>query len=60
MEGDVVVLSDIFAFDHKGGAEQDGRLSGELRATGIRPRFEERLHDFGISLPAQMFDTDSA
>ena len=56
MEGDVVVLSDIFAFDYKGGVEQDGRLTGELHATGIRPKFETRLHDLGITLPARTFD----
>jgi pilus assembly protein CpaF len=57
MEGEVVTLSDIFLFDHKGGEEdQSGRSTGELKATGHRPRFEERLSDRGITLPAQMFD----
>ena len=57
MEGEVVTLSDIFMFDHKGGAEdQGGRSTGELKATGIRPKFEERLNDLGIALPARMFD----
>ena len=41
MEGDIVTLSDIFVFDYKGGVEQDGRLTGELHATGIRPKFED-------------------
>ena len=57
MEGDVVTLSDIFQFDHKGGAEHQGRLTGELKATGIRPKFEDRLNDLGIALPSRVFET---
>jgi pilus assembly protein CpaF len=56
MEGEIVTLSDIFLFDYKGGAEERGRSTGELKATGIRPKFEERLNDLGIVLPARMFD----
>ena len=48
MEGDVVTLSDIFQFDYKGGAEDNGRSIGELKATGIRPKFEDRLSDLGV------------
>jgi pilus assembly protein CpaF len=60
MEGDVVVLSDIFAFEHTGGTASDGPVVGELRATGIRPRFEERLHGNGVPLPTWMFDAAPA
>jgi pilus assembly protein CpaF len=56
MEGDVVVLSDIFAFEHKGSTTPDGRAVGELRATGIRRRFEERLHGNGVPLPTSTFE----
>jgi len=58
MEGDVVTLSDIFQFDYKSGAEELGRSVGELRSTGIRPHFEERLKDLGLTLPASMFDAE--
>jgi pilus assembly protein CpaF len=59
MEGEVVTLSDIFMFDHKAGAaDQGGRSTGELKATGIRPQSEERLTDLGIALPARMFDSE--
>ena len=58
MEGEIVTLSDIFTFDHKSGEEDHaGRSTGELKATGIRPKFEDRLSDLGITLPARMFDS---
>ncbi len=54
MEGDVIVLQDIFLF-HQLGVGQDGRVTGEFRPTGIRPRFYERLLVSGITLPPHLF-----
>jgi pilus assembly protein CpaF len=51
MEGDVVTLQDIFLFDFKAGVDEVGRSLGELRPTGLRPHFLEKLKDRGIVIP---------
>ena len=56
MEGDIITLQDIFLFE-KTGISENGRVLGRFRATGIRPKFSERLKACGISLPAQLFQT---
>jgi pilus assembly protein CpaF len=53
MEGEVIVLSDIFAFKEKD--MQDGRVVGELGPTGIRPKFTPRLEAAGFRLPPEVF-----
>jgi pilus assembly protein CpaF len=55
MEGDVVTLQDLFTFDYRAGQDEYGRPKGELRSTGLRPRFSEELADHGITLPAELF-----
>jgi len=55
MEGDTVVLEQIFAFDFSMGVDDDGRFKGRIKSTGIRPKFARRLEDLGITLPADMF-----
>src|ERR1700690_2179568 len=55
MEGDIVAMQDIFIFD-KHGVRDTGEVIGEFRATGIRPKFSERLLVTGIELPAAMFE----
>jgi pilus assembly protein CpaF len=60
MEGDVVVLQDIYTFDFSAGIDENGRFRGGLKSTGIRPSFSERLSDYGISLDASLFSTQSA
>ncbi len=55
MEGDVVTLQDIFLFDFHAGVDGVGRSLGKLRATGLRPRFMQKLADRGIRLPVSMF-----
>jgi pilus assembly protein CpaF len=54
MEGDVVSMQDVFVFQ-KLGVSPEGRTLGRFAATGIRPRFAERLKAAGIELPANMF-----
>jgi pilus assembly protein CpaF len=53
MEGDVIVMSDIFAFEQQG--IENGKIIGRLKPTGIRPKFYERIEASGISLPPNIF-----
>jgi pilus assembly protein CpaF len=53
MEGDVVVMQDIFQFEQTG--FEAGKVVGRLKATGIRPRFMEQIEDAGIRLPPNIF-----
>ncbi len=55
MEGDVIVLQDIFAFDFSMGVDPSGRFRGRIKSTGVRPKFAQRLADYGVPLPADMF-----
>src|SRR5215213_6081225 len=55
MEGDVVVLQDIYTFDFSAGIDEEGRFRGGLRSTGIRPSFSEKLNDYGIQLEPSLF-----
>lgn len=54
MEGQVVTLQDIFVFD-KRGIDENGRVIGSFEATGIRPKFAEKLELAGIDLPEELF-----
>jgi len=56
MEQEIITLQDIFLFEKTGLAES-GKVMGRFRATGIRPKFYERLKSCGIVLPTQMFQT---
>jgi pilus assembly protein CpaF len=53
MEGDVIVLQDVFIFEQTGVTE--GRINGRMRATGVRPRFTEKFDVMGIHLPSGIF-----
>jgi len=55
MEGDNVTLQDLFVFEKRGITGQ-GRVRGCFRATGIRPKFYERLASCGLVLPASVFE----
>ena len=55
MEGNVVTLQDIFAFDYSAGVDGEGRHRGSLAPTGIRAGFADRLADLGIHLPHGTF-----
>ncbi len=58
-EGEVVSLSDLFAFDYSAGLDDEGRHRGTLAPTGLRPGFAERLRDTGIELPARLLGIDA-
>ncbi len=53
MEGDVIVMQDVFLFEQTGVVE--GKIQGRLRATGIRPKFVEKFEIKGINLPRGLF-----
>jgi len=55
MEGDIITMQDIFTFEQTSVAE-DGTVNGRFRATGIRPRFVERLRTHGVQVPDELFD----
>ncbi|CAG4882900.1 Pilus assembly protein CpaF [Georgfuchsia toluolica] len=55
MEGEIVTMQEIFAF-RQTGVKPSGKVIGHFEATGIRPKFADRLHNFGIDLPDSMFD----
>ncbi len=54
MEGDVIILQDIFKF-HQYGLDNKGRVIGEFKFTGIKPSFIENLVSKGISIPTGLF-----
>jgi pilus assembly protein CpaF len=55
MEGDVIVMQDIFVFEQT--AVVEGKIEGRLRPTGIRPKFVEKFEVAGIHLPPNVFGT---
>ena len=58
MTGDVVAMQDIFVFD-KLGIDAGGRVLGRFRATGVSPKFAEKLKTSGIVLPPTSLSTRS-
>lgn len=54
MEGDIIVLQDLFVFEQHG-LDQRGKISGQFKSTGIRPKCMNQLEAEGITLPAVMF-----
>ena len=57
MEGEIVTMQEIFTFEQTGVAP-DGTVQGRFRATGIRPKFADRLRVRGVQLPEGLFDPD--
>jgi pilus assembly protein CpaF len=55
MEGEIVTMQEIFGF-HQTGMDADARVEGYFCASGLRPKFAERLKIFGHSLPDEFFD----
>jgi len=54
MEGDIIVLQDIFRFEQTG-VDKGGKVQGAFRATGIRPHFMDKLSAAGQILPDETF-----
>ena len=55
MEGDVITMQEIFTY-RQTGVDAEGAVKGYFQATGVRPRFMERLKSRGLSLPDSLFD----
>ena len=55
MEGDRIVLQDVFLFDYAAGVDENGKFRGSLKPTGVRPKVAEKLLDHGIKLGAEVF-----
>jgi len=53
MEGDVIVMQDVFVWEQT--SVKDGRIEGELKPTGIRPKFVEKFEAKGVQLPSGIF-----
>jgi pilus assembly protein CpaF len=54
MEGDMVVLQDLFKFTEEG-VDKDGKVIGQMRPTGLRPLFTPKLEAAGFNLPPEIF-----
>jgi pilus assembly protein CpaF len=57
MEGDIISMQEIFRFEQTG-VDAEGKVQGHFCATGVRPRFAERLKMFGAPVPEDTFDPD--
>jgi pilus assembly protein CpaF len=55
MEGDIVTLQDIFLFDQRAGIDEFGHPVGQLRSTGLRPKFLEKITAQGIQVDPTVF-----
>ena len=55
MEGETITMQEIFQFERKG-VDKDGKVIGRFRPTGVRPRFAERLKQYGMQLPRVFFE----
>lgn len=53
MEGDIIVMTDVFKFKQTG--IEDGKVLGKIEPTGIRPLFAERLKGEGFEVGPEMF-----
>ena len=54
MEGDVLVMQDIFVYE-KQGLTDEGKVKGQFRATGVRPKFLDVIHTAGLHLESEIF-----
>jgi pilus assembly protein CpaF len=57
MEGDIISMQEIFRFEQTG-VDRDGKVQGYFSATGVRPRFADRLKMYGAAIPDDTFDPD--
>lgn len=55
MEGDLITLQELFSFQQTG-LDENRKVKGRFKATGVRPKFSERLAAKGIVLPSTIFD----
>ncbi|MGC3974345.1 MAG: CpaF family protein [Nitrospira sp.] len=55
MEGDLITLQELFTFQQTG-LDENRKVKGRFKATGVRPKFAERLAAKGVALPLTLFD----
>lgn len=55
MEGDVIILQDIFKYEQKG-VDNRGKVKGEFVSTGIMPKFVQKLKEKGINIPTEILN----
>ncbi len=55
MEGEIITMQEIFKYTQTG-VGADGTVQGYFSATGVRPRFLDKLHSFGIDISDSIFD----
>ena len=55
MEGETITLQDIFLFDFHAGVDEEGKSLGQLKPSGLRPHFLDKLQDRAISVPHNLF-----
>ena len=56
LENELITLNDLFEFDFGAGMDPEGRYLGQLRPTGIRPKFSDKLADVGLKLGGALFE----
>lgn len=59
MEGDVILLQDIFKY-YQYGVDENQKVVGEFKHTGIRPKFYEHMVSYGIEFDESMFNFNKA
>lgn len=57
MEGSIITLQDVFVFDRRG-VDREGKVIGRFRATGIRPKFADKLELAGVKIDQDLFFSD--
>jgi len=57
MEGDAIILQEIFSFEQTG-LDEEGKVKGKFRARGYRPKFADKFRALNIPIPYDLFDTD--
>ncbi|MEX0983728.1 MAG: CpaF family protein [Actinomycetota bacterium] len=55
MEGEIITLQDIFLFDFSAGLDEEGHFRGRLKATGLRPKFLDKLAERGVYIEPEVF-----
>jgi pilus assembly protein CpaF len=58
MEGEIITMSELFTFERQG-LDENGKVRGHLKATGVIPAFFKSLSARGIDLPIETFDPDA-
>jgi pilus assembly protein CpaF len=60
LDGERMLLGDIFMFDFDAGLDAEGRYTGLLEPTGLTPSLLSKLKDHGIEVPVSLFESDDA